>query len=607
MSGAIRPFAPLDEEGWRRLVAKAIKDAPFETLVGRTEDGIPVGPLYQRTRGPRAGRAKGPWRILSRLDHPDPETANRLALEDLAGGADGLEIVVAGASVAYGYGLGRGEAATLDLALKDVAFEATRIELDPGPGGEMVARGLAEHVGRVCEPAKADVGFGLDPIGALAFSGRGQAWSIEAEGVANFAREAAALGFAAPLLAADTRLVHDAGGSPAQELAFALASALAYLRALEAAGMALEPARRAIAFRLAADADEFISLAKFRALRLLWARIEEACGLEARSVRLHGASAWRMMTARDPYVNILRVAMAAFSAGLGGADSFAALPFTQPIGLPDSFARRLARNTQLLLLEESYLGFVADPAAGAGGFEALTQALCAKAWDLLQKIEAKGGIVAALTSGDFQAEVAKVADSRSRDVARRKAPITGLSDFPDLAEATPGVLECARPTFGYEGAKIATPLVAHRLSESFEALRDASDARLGSRGARPQIFLANLGPITAFNARATFAKSLFEAGGVEALGNDGFADAPAAAAAFTASGARLACLCSSDDIYLSMAEDTARALRQAGARVWMAALPREREAAWRQAGVEDFIFSGCDALAALREAHRQAE
>jgi len=606
MSGATQPFAPL-EEHWRRLVAKAIKDAPFETLVGRTDDGVPIGPLYQRTRGPRSGRAKGPWRVLARLDHPDPQAANELALEDLAGGADGLEIVVAGASDAYGYGLGRGDPAALDLALKDVAFEAARIELDPGPLGEKVARNLAERVARASEPEKTDVGFGLDPIGALALSGRGEAWSIESEGIANFARDMAAQGFTAPFLAADARLVHAAGGSPAQELAFALVTALTYLRALEGAGMTLDAARRAIGFRLAADADEFVSLAKFRALRLLWARIEEACGLEARSARLHGASAWRMMTARDAYVNILRIAMAAFSAGLGGADGFTALPFTQPIGLPDSFARRLARNTQLVLLEESHLGFVADPAAGAGGFEALTQALCAKAWDLLQKIEAKGGIIGALTSGAFQAEVVKVAEARSRDIARRKAPITGLSDFPDLAEITPDVLLCARPAFAYQGAALATPLVAHRLAEPFEALRDASDASLRARGARPRIFLANLGPVAAFSARATFAKSLFEAGGVEAVGNDGFPGGAEAAIAFKASGARLACLCSSDAVYLSMAEAAARALRQAGARVWMAARPGEREAAWRAAGVENFVFAGCDALAALREAHRQAE
>ena len=194
-------------------------------------------------------------------------------------------------------------------------------------------------------------------------------------------------------------------------------------------------ARGAIAFRLAADADEFISLAKFRALRLLWARVGEVCGAPARPARIHGESAWRMISARDPWVNVLRGAMAAFSAGLGGADSVSVLPFTQGLGLPDPFARRLARNAQLILLEESHLGFVADPAAGAGAFEALTEALCAAAWGVFQGIEAQGGLYAALARGDFQQAVAKASEARARDVARRKTPLIGVSDFPDLAEA----------------------------------------------------------------------------------------------------------------------------------------------------------------------------
>ena len=149
-------------------------------------------------------------------------------------------------------------------------------------------------------------------------------------------------------------------------------------------------ARALVAFRLAADADELATLSKFRALRIAWSRVEEACGLEPRAAHVQAESAWRMMTARDPYVNVMRGAAAAFSAGLGGADSVSVLPHTLAAGLPDSLARRLARNAQLILLRESNLGFVADPAAGAGAFEALTQALCDKAWGLFQEIEGRG-------------------------------------------------------------------------------------------------------------------------------------------------------------------------------------------------------------------------
>jgi methylmalonyl-CoA mutase len=606
MDGFAKAFAPTSEEDWRKLVAAALKGGAFETLIARSEDGFQIAPLYQRKVGPRARRASGPWRVLARVDHPDAEAANAQAIDDLAHGADGLDVVFAGASTAYGYGLAQSDAASIDILFRDVLLEAARIELDLGPTGASAARGLADHVARNGEPSRADIAFGLDPIGALAFSGRGLAWAEEAAALAAFVRDCSAQGFAGPFIAADGRIVHAAGGSPAQELAFALSSVATYLRTLDAGGMALAKARAAIGFRLAADADEFLSLAKFRALRLLWARIEEACGLAPKAARLHAVSAWRMMSARDPYVNVLRGAMAAYAAGLGGADSVSVLPFTQAIGLPDSFARRLARNSQLLLLEESNLGFVADPAAGAGAFEALTQALCEKAWGLFQNLEAQGGIVAALERGEFQAEVAKIAEARGRDIARRTAPMTGLSDFPDLAEIAPEVLGVARPTFAYQGAARVAPLVPHRLAEPFEALRDASDAMLTAKGARPRMFLANLGPIAAFGARATFAKCLFEAGGVETLGNDGFADATEAAAAFKASGARLACLCSSDEIYSASAKEAARALRAAGARVWMAARPSKREGPLREAGVEHFIYAGCDALEALREAYRQA-
>ncbi len=187
-------------------------------------------------------------------------------------------------------------------------------------------------------------------------------------------------GFRGPFAVADARVIHNAGGSEAQELAYALATALAYWRALEAGGVSLDDARRMIFFRLSADADQFMTMAKFRALRKLWARMEEAAGLAPKPAFIAAETAWRMMTQRDPYVNMLRVTIAAFAAGLGGANAITVLPFTAALGLPDAFARRVARNTQLVLLEESNLAKVADPAAGSGGIEDLTDQLCRAAW-----------------------------------------------------------------------------------------------------------------------------------------------------------------------------------------------------------------------------------
>ena len=245
----------------------------------------------------------------------------------------------------------------------------------------------------------------------------------------------AAMGFKGPFAVADGRVIHDAGGSEVQELAFVLATGVAYLRALEGAGVALEDARGMIYARLTADADQFLTMAKFRALRLLWARIEQACGLTPKPLFIAADTAWRMLTQRDPYVNMLRATMATFSAGLGGANAITVLPHTLALGLPDPFARRVARNTQLVLLEESNLAKVSDPAAGSGGIETLTQQLCEAAWALFQEIEKAGGVFAALEQNLIQRKVAATRAAREANIARRKEVLTGASEFPNLHEA----------------------------------------------------------------------------------------------------------------------------------------------------------------------------
>ncbi len=207
--------------------------------------------------------------------------------------------------------------------------------------------------------------------------------------------------------------------------------------------MPLDAARGMIYFRLAADADEFLTIAKFRALRKLWARVEDACGLAPKPAYVAAETAWRMMTKRDPYVNMLRTTIAVTAAGVGGADSITVLPHTAALGLPDAFARRVARNTQLILLEESNLAKVADPAAGSGAIEDLTGKLCAAAWAQFQEIEKAGGAWAALERGLVQKNVAAVRAERQKAAARRKDALTGTSDFPNLHEKPAAVLDVA--------------------------------------------------------------------------------------------------------------------------------------------------------------------
>ncbi len=595
-------FPPASREEWRTLVNAVLKGAPFERLVSTTYDGLTIEPLAQRrsdTRPVAARPGARAWEVTARIEHPDPALANEIALRELNNGAGGLSLVFSGAAGDYGFGLPASEAA-LGRTLEGFDFDAgAGLEFDLSPhAAAVVDAALAKGTMRSGRGAGMRVGH--DPIGASAIGDSTmRPWNEEGP---HFARRIAALlreGFLGRLAAADGRVIHNAGGSEAQELAFVLGVALAYLRALEAAGVILEAARRAIFFRLSADAEQFLTIAKFRALRKLWARVETSCGLEPEPGFVSAETAWRMMAQRDPHVNILRATVATLAAALGGANSITVLPFTAARGLPERFARRIARNTQLVLLEESHLAKVADPAAGSGAVEDLTDALCRAAWAQFREIEGAGGVAVALASGLIAQKVAAVRENRAAALARRRDALTGVSIFPDLSENDAEVDMPAPPR-----KPAAAGLQTIRLAEPFEALRDASDRLLATTGARPKIFLATLGTPAEFTARATFAKNLFEAGGIEAGGSDGTAEHSAVVAAFRASGTALVCLCSSDKVYARDAAAAAQALKAAGARhIYLAGRPGEQEAAWRAAGIQSFVYEGGDVLATLKSAY----
>lgn len=600
-------FPPATRADWLKLVEGVLKGAPYEKrMLTRTADGYTLDALPERRREAAAiaGRMAGaPWKVIARIDHDDPAAANAQLLEDLDGGADGATLVFAAAPSAGGFGLPvRHE--ELVQALKGVMPELITLRVE---AGQYQGRDIALALARLFEaqdPARLDIRFGLDPIGDLAALGAAPIeWDALSARLSQTVATLRARGLVSPMVRVDGRLHHAAGATDAQELAAVLATAIAYLRALEAAGLSLEDAAGAIEVTLTADVDQFGTQAKPRAFRQLWAAALSACGIEAKPVAIHMETAWRSLTRRDPHVNLLRGTIAAFAAGVGGADSVSVLPYTQALGLPDADARRLARNTQIILIEESNLHRVADPSAGAGVMEERTEKLAAAAWELFRQIEREGGMVESLTSGAWQRRVAEARTAREKDIATRRLPITGTSEFPLLGEAVPTVLAPARRVAAAppsEGALLCEPLTAQRLAEPFEHLRDAAEAA----GAR--VFLAGLGTAADFTPRAAFARSAFEAGGIAAPANDGFADTAALAAAFRASGARLVCLCSSDEVYATSAAEAAKALRLAGAAaIYLAGRPGEHEADWRAAGIDAYLYAGGDLLVLLEEAHRR--
>ncbi|MFD0986738.1 methylmalonyl-CoA mutase family protein [Methyloligella solikamskensis] len=610
-------FPETTEAEWLALVEKFLKGMPFEKLKTRTYDGNLIEPLYQPAEGkePIPGRApRTPWGIMQRIDLPDAEAAHKQLMDDLFNGAPGLQLVLKGAVGDYGYAL---DPSKLETVLKEVLFDkGVEVELDCGEDADAAAEALASLVeASGVSPANAVIRFGLDPLGALAATGKlSKSWADLAPDFAARIKALSEKGFKGPFAVADGRPVHASGGSEGQELAFVLATSVAYLRALEDAGIDLGQARKMISFRLAADQNQFLTLAKFRALRRLWARIEEACGLDPEPAHVSAETAWRMMTRPDPYGNIVRATIACAGAAIGGANAMSVLPYTAAMGIPREHARRVARNTQLILTEESNLHQVADPAAGSGALEAFTDDLCRSAWVLFQEIEKAGGAYEALKARLVQKHVAETRAERDKNVAKRKEAMIGTSDFPDLDEDKVEV-DPAREIEPVQSPEIA-PLTRYRLAEPYEALRDASDEALEKTGKRPAIFLATIGKPADFVARVTFARSFFSAGGIAPIlpekpittetGEPQTFTIEDTVKDFKDSGLKLICLCSSDKVYAEKAVEAAKALKEAGPSfIYLAGKPKEGREELQSAGVDDFIFAGCDTLSVLQDAQQK--
>ncbi len=604
---------------WRGLVDKAIKGADFERrLVTKTADGLRVEPLYTAetalpgsadavpglapfVRGTRLTRDAGGWDIRQMHFGTDPVVVNQAILDDLEGGVMSIVLQIAAAG---GLGLAPDEA-TLTRALNGVMLDLCTISLVAGaetPAAAASLKGLWDYAKVPASTRKAHLGY--DPIGDLARTGRlDMPIGAALEAGAKLARDASAWpGVTA--LRADGAPYHIGGASEAQELAIMLATVVAYMRACEATGLKPADALPKIEVTLAIDDDQFIGVAKLRAARQLVWRIADACGAgdACAKVPFNAVTSYRMMAKRDVWTNIIRTTIACASAAIGGADAICVLPFTFALGQPDAFARRVARNIQIVCQEESNLGRVADPAGGSWYVENLTADLAQKAWDIFQSIEAEGGIVAALKSGFVQDAIGQVASARAAAIATGRMEITGVSAFPRLGDDGVTTVPWPHPVnAATEPAEQVRALTMTRLAEPFEALRDVADRYAIATRAPFTVFLASLGEVIDHNVRSTWVKNYLAAGGIAADMSDGYAGAQAAAAAFSASGAKAACICSSDPINAEHAVATAHALKAAGANlILMAGRPGEREAALKSAGVDDFLFAGGDAIAALK-------
>lgn len=646
-----------------KLLEKVLAGAPFEKkLVSRTYDGLSIRPLYTREDFPAhndpsglpggapfvrggsiLGSALNGWDVRQAHSHPDPATANKEILEDLENGVSSILLKLDPEGKT---GVAVQTLADLERTLEGVMLDLAPVVIDGYPTliFDAFLIKLLEKRGQT----KTFAGnFGLDILSAFASRGRITSDPLTARArVADLAVYTARNLPKARAYNVTSTVYHSAGASEAQEIGCVVGAAVEYLRAMVEAGLDIDAAARQIAFTVTADADLFLTVAKIRALRKMWARVTEASGVSAenRSASVSAVTAPRMMSQRDPWVNILRATVACFGAGIAGAEAVTVLPFDSALGLPGDLGRRIARNTHVVLQEESGLGKVIDPTGGAWMFETLTEELAEKAWSFFQEIEREGGMAQALMSNFVSGKIAPVQAERAKNLARRKDALTGVSEFPNVYEApvktrsitapkpvpagaaltlppagggklteafvaaaaTAPISSYVAALKGGSGASI-TPFPVIRLAQDFETLRDSADAFKDTHGARPKVFLATIGNIAEFTARATFAKNFYEAGGFEAVAGAGGNDAAEIARDFKTSGASIAVIASTDAVYAAQAVSVAKALKDAGARaIHVAGRGGELEAALKDAGVDDFIFIGCDVLGVLNALNARA-
>ncbi|TFV64235.1 UNVERIFIED_ORG: methylmalonyl-CoA mutase [Bacillus sp. AZ43] len=591
-------FEAATRDQWRDLVAGVLRKAgrdelpdPVEEALTRTvATGVRVAPLYTAddaadlpaavgvpglapfVRGARAGAAPdsgvpGGWDVRQRHAHPDVAVTKEAIAADLENGVTSLWLVVGDGAV---------PADALGDVLSDVYLDLAPVAVSGGlPAAEAF---LALVEGR--DDLAPGGSLGLDPLAVHAATGEAQ----DLSGLADVARRAAAHPGLRTLVV-DATVYHDAGASVVEEIGCSLAAGVAYLRALTDGGLSVDEAFDQLEFRYAASADQFTTIAGLRAARRLWDRVGEVSGAspEARAQRQHALTSSVMTTKRDPWVNMLRTTVACFAAGVGGADVVTVQPFDAALGLPDSFSRRIARNTQNLLVEEGHLARVLDPAGGSWYVESLTDQIARAAWDWFTEIERAGGLTAALDSGLVRDRIGEAWDARAKRLATRADAITGVSEFPNLTEKLP-----AREPYAWSAPGGGLPRV--RAAQEFEALRDAADAA----AQRPAVYLATIGPVAKHTARATFAGNLFQAGGIATPAGDG-------ASGLAEAGTTVACICGTDKDYAESAAGLAEELRAAGATsVWLAGKPD-----LAVDGVDGYVFAGCDALSVLRTAHEQ--
>lgn len=651
MKNASFPIPKYDE--WEQEAEKSLKGKPLEKLVTTTYEQLQIKPIYIRSdiettpeqypgfpsyvRGTEPdGYMKKPWAVSQAISAKSPKEWNEIATYDIARGQTEIHLILdeLGFSITS---LGDVETMFSGISLSDYS-----IRLDAGACSLSVLALFIAYFHKQQLPLDSLRGtIGMDPLSALAIKGElptslSTLYDVMAD-VTRWAKEQLPL---IKTIIVHGEPYHHGGANAVQELAFSFATAVEYINECLKRGLTVDEVAERMSFSFAIGADFFMEIAKLRAARAMWSNIIQAFGgsERAQKMSLHARTSYFTKTVYDPYVNMLRASAEAFAAIVGGANSLHVSPFDEAIRPADEFSRRIARNTQLILLEEAHIGKVIDPAGGSYYVETLTAQIAEAAWKLFQQIEAKGGMTKALQAGVVQAEIENIAKLREQNVKMRKERIIGTNVYANVAEPKP-TIQSVSPTkdesydgetmertgnwldsaiafarrratargidaaLAMTGPSIAiSPVRQWRLSEPFEQLRQAAERHLETHGKRPTVHLINLGAIAHHKARADFMSGFFEAGGFAVVKNDGYMSVDEAIkGALEADGTHYI-ICGTDESYPEAVPAIAKALKDANPprNVYVAGKqPLEIETTFIEAGVDGFIHIGSNCYETL--------
>lgn len=614
-------FPPVTTAEWEAKILEDLKGADYDKkLVWKTPEGINVRPYYRAEHirdllhihslpgsypYVRSNKTKdNSWEIRQCIEVSDLKKANKIALDALSKGATALSLDVSEVE----------SAGDLAILLRDIPLLTTDIHYYSARNYPV----LLNHLLEACKTLNTDPillhgAFDFDPISFVLL--RGDFYHLEQ---ADFSQsydlllKAKHLGKNFRLISINAHYIHDSGGNMIQELAFAMASAADYLTMLTEKGFKVDDITPRFTFILSAGSNYFLEIAKFRAARLLWARIVEQFRPEKEeSMMAHiqaVTSNWNK-TVYDPYVNMLRTTTEAMAAAVAGVDSITVNPFDAPFREADDFSRRIARNQQVLLKEEAYLDKVIDPAAGSYYIEQLTDSLASHAWELFVKVEQMGGMTQAVKLGFVQDEVEKNADSHRQDVANRRLVMLGTNQHPNLEEH---MLEKIQEELNEDELATIEPttyktLKLGRASEGFEDLRLATEIFTDAGNPQPGVFLFPMGNLAMRKARAAFSSGFFGCAGYKIIDNPGFKTVEEGIEAVKAQNPEIVVICSSDEEYVDLAPEICKQVKSTGSEaiIVLAGYPKDHIESFKQVGIDEFIHMRSNVLETLEGFHKK--